>query len=157
MKAQIVSFHCVVKDKLGKILSKTFNRDVLTHDESQESPVLSGLAKGLTDVRSGEKRRIVVPAEHAFGYYDVKQVIQCTRSSLGTELFLGDKVQFENEPKKLFRVTEIMGDQVTLDANHPWAGQDLIFEVRITSARAATPEDLAPPPATKVGAPALLH
>lgn len=157
MKAQIVSFHCVVKDKLGKVLSKTFNRDILTHDESQESHVLSGLAKGLRNLTSGEKRRIVVPAEQAYGFYDVKKVIQCDRLSLGTDLYLGDKVKFESQPKKTFRVTEIMGDEVTLDGNHPWAGQDLVFEIRVTSAREATPEDIGAIEAPKSDAPMTLH
>jgi len=43
----------------------------------------------------------------------------------------------------MFRVTKIQGDQVTLDGNHPLAGQDLIFDIEATEARDATSEELA--------------
>jgi FKBP-type peptidyl-prolyl cis-trans isomerase SlyD len=40
-------------------------------------------------------------------------------------------------------VTRIAGDMVTLDGNHPLAGQNLHFDVEITAVRAATEEELA--------------
>lgn len=146
MNAQIVSFHCVVKDKMGRVISSTFNQDVLTYAESQQDR-LKGLAKGLQNLRKGEKRRIIVPAPEAYGYYDPNQVVQCSRTALTPKVHveLGDKVIMapsKGKPERLFRVTEIFGDQITLDANHPLAGQDLIFEIEATAARAATHEEL---------------
>jgi FKBP-type peptidyl-prolyl cis-trans isomerase SlyD len=39
-------------------------------------------------------------------------------------------------------VTQLAGDMVTLDGNHPLAGQNLNFEVEIAAVRPATPEEL---------------
>lgn len=146
MNAQIVSFHCVVKDKMGRVISSTFNRDVLTYDESQ-THVLAGLVRGLQNLSKGEKRRIVVPANEAYGFYDPGQVLQCSREGLSSRkktMEIGDKVMLSgDEEKNVYRVTEIYGDKVTLDANHPLAGQDLVFEIEATAARAATPEEMA--------------
>lgn len=144
MNAQIVSFHCVVKNKMGHVISSTFNQDVLTYDENQKD-LLIGLIKGLQNIRKGEKRRIVVPAKEAYGFYDPGQVLQCSREKLtrNSIVSLGDKVMIANdEARQVYRVTEILGDEVTLDANHPLAGQDLIFEVEATAARAATADEL---------------
>ncbi len=56
MKAQIVSFHCVLSDPLGRIISSTFNHDVIT----QGGPIdfLHGLSEGLQNLRKGELRRL---------------------------------------------------------------------------------------------------
>ena len=40
-------------------------------------------------------------------------------------------------------VTQIVGDMVTIDGNHPLAGQNLNFDVEIAEVRAATEEELA--------------
>jgi len=43
----------------------------------------------------------------------------------------------------MFRVTKIQGDQVTLDGNHPLAGQDLIFELKRLKQEMPRSEELA--------------
>lgn len=144
MNAQIVSFHCVVKDQMGRVISSTFNQDVLTYDENQKD-LLVGLVKGLQNLSKGEKRRIVVSAKEAYGFYDPRQVLKCSRENLTRSkvLSLGDKVMLANDgDRQVYRVTEILGDHVTLDANHPLAGQDLIFEIEATAARAATKDEM---------------
>jgi FKBP-type peptidyl-prolyl cis-trans isomerase SlyD len=144
MKAQIVSFHCVVKDKMGRVISSTFNRDILTYDGSAPE-ILVGLVRGLQDLKKGEKRRIVVPAKEAYGFYDPAQVLHCSREGLAHQhkVKLGDKIMLSGDDEKnVYRVTEIYGDKVTLDANHPLAGQDLVFEIETTEARPATPDEV---------------
>lgn len=147
MKAQIVSFHCVVKDRMGKVISSTYNHDVLTSDDGPAGR-LKGLAEGLVDLKKGEKRRIIVPAKDAYGFYDPGQVKRCSLSRLellepSQRMELGDLVRFgDDDGRQVYRVTEIRGDQVTLDANHPLAGQDLVFEIEATAARDATPEEI---------------
>jgi len=40
-------------------------------------------------------------------------------------------------------VTQIVGDMLTLDGNHPLAGKNLHFEIEVTGVREPTPEELA--------------
>ena len=42
----------------------------------------------------------------------------------------------------LFTVKKVEGDNVTLDGNHPLAGEDLSFEIEVTEVRAATEEEM---------------
>ena len=49
--------------------------------------------------------------------------------------------QTEQGPRAV-TVTQVTGDMVTLDGNHPLAGQNLNFEVEVTEVRSATDEEL---------------
>ncbi len=147
MKAQIISFHCVLSDQMGKVISSTFNHDVITHVEGPGN-LLTGLAEGLQNLRTGEKRRIYLSAEQAYGFYDPDLVIEVPRKELsdGSLLEHGHQVvsQTADGNHKIYRVVQTHGDSVTLDANHPLAGQDLIFEIEATEARDATIAEIAP-------------
>jgi FKBP-type peptidyl-prolyl cis-trans isomerase SlyD len=140
MKAQIVSFHCVLKDKLGRVLGTSANFDVLTYDPNQVAQ-LKGLTEGLQDIQSGEKRKIFVPAEDAYGFYDLKRVVQVPLEDFNQPPKLGQTIHVPDVATP-YRVTEIKNEIVTLDGNHPLAGQDLIFEVEAIDARPALAEDL---------------
>lgn len=145
MKAQVVSFHCVLKNGLGNVVSTSFNRDVITHVNGN-SNAIPGLPAGLKDVKPGERRKIAVKAQEAYGLYDPALTREASRRSLvstGT-LSVGDRVHLADTfgDFRLYRVTKIIGDLVYLDANHPLAGQDLVFDVHIVDARDATPEEL---------------
>ncbi|MBX3022905.1 MAG: FKBP-type peptidyl-prolyl cis-trans isomerase [Bdellovibrionales bacterium] len=146
MKAQVISFHCVLKTKLGRLISKTVNRDVVTMPLPGQAPLLSGLVEGLQNLKGGEKRSISVSADRAYGFYDPAKVITCPREAVEVgRLVVGDNVRadYEGQPT-LFRVTSVNSDEVTLDANHPLAGEDLVFEIEALNVREAGPEDLQP-------------
>src|SRR4051812_17212510 len=97
MKAQIVSFHCVLKDKLGQILSSSFNQDVINQVEENNSnntrPKLRGLVEGIQNVHQGEKRQFTVSANEAYGPYDPDLVLKISRS----DLFMGDRLEVGSE------------------------------------------------------------
>jgi FKBP-type peptidyl-prolyl cis-trans isomerase SlyD len=145
MKPQVISFHCILKNKFGKVISSTFNNDVITQPGGDET-VLLGLVEGLQNLVKGEKRKITLGAEKAYGFYDPSKVIECDREEVPRGKFLrqGDEVtvQSRDGEKMKLRVTGIHGNHLTLDGNHPLAGQDLIFEIEATEARDATAEEL---------------
>lgn len=144
MAVQVISFRCVLKNQLGQIISSTFNRDVLT--KAQEgSNNLSALVEALQDLKSGEKRRVCLKADQAYGFYDPKLVLTRARDQLmmSESVRVGDEIVYDSQGKRgVFRVTELDDESVTLDGNHPLAGQDLVFEVEATAAREATASDL---------------
>jgi FKBP-type peptidyl-prolyl cis-trans isomerase SlyD len=146
MKAQIVSFHCILKNKVGTIISSTFNHDVITHVERPGNQ-LKGLIEGLQNLRKGDKRSISLSADQAYGFYKPDLVIEVSRKRLtqSDKLQVGNQVlaQSDDGETKVFRVTQINGNSVTLDGNHPLAGQDLIFEIETTETRDATSEEIA--------------
>lgn len=146
MSAQVISFNCILKNKIGHIISTTFNRDVITSTTTPPT-ILTGLVQGLHNLKKGEKRTIALSAEQAYGFYDPKKVILFPRKKIGKEksLTFGEPISIVGKSGmvRIYRVVEIYGDMVALDGNHPLAGQDLIFEIEAIEAREASPEEIA--------------
>lgn len=154
MKAQIVSFHCVLKNRLGQVLSSSFNQDVINQLEdgnpAEESRKLRGLVAGIQNVRKGEKRKFTVSANDAYGPYNPDLVVTVSRSELwmGDRLVIGSEVVSQVEPNgshQVYHVVQADGETLMLDGNHPLAGQDLVFEIEVVSARDARSDDFEEP------------
>jgi FKBP-type peptidyl-prolyl cis-trans isomerase SlyD len=145
MKAQIVSFHCTLKNRIGEVISSTLNQEVLTGIEGY-SGMLAALIQGLNCIKEGEKRQIVVPADQAYGLYDPKLVIKISRKKLQLQhpVHTGHQIVIQDDSKKsrVFYVTKVFNKSLELDGNHPLAGQDLIFDIEATSARDATAQEI---------------
>jgi FKBP-type peptidyl-prolyl cis-trans isomerase SlyD len=143
MAAQVISFNCILKNRLGQLISNTSNREVLT--STGQYAHLKALSVALENLRPGEKRTVTISAGDAYGFYNPKLSCVRMRKELegGDDLKLGELVKyFKDEQQSLFRVTEANSVYVTLDGNHPLAGQDLVFEIEATESRAAMPEEV---------------
>jgi FKBP-type peptidyl-prolyl cis-trans isomerase SlyD len=143
MSIQVISFNCILKNKAGQIISSTFNREVITAS-MVPCDVLKGLAKGLQNLKKGEKRSIVLTAEEAYGFYEPTKVILYPRKKLPRELRVGEFIAIASKSgvTRSYKVVQFHHDMVNLDGNHPLAGQDLIFEIETLDVREATNEEI---------------
>lgn len=143
MSTQIISFNCVLKNRVGHLISTTYSRNVLTTTNDKNAPLL-GLSEGLQNIKSGEKRSITLKAEQAYGYYDPKKIILYPRKRLPSNLVIGETVTIvgKSGTHRSYNVVQFLGDMISLDGNHPLAGQDLVFEIEVLAARVATKEEL---------------
>ena len=91
--------------------------------------------EALIGMAPGEKKTVVIPAEDAFGEYDEDEVFSISREQLtgdivpevGMELELtGD----DDEPVEVV-VVEVSDDTITVDANHPLAGENITYEIEL--------------------------
>lgn len=144
MNIQIISFNCILKNKTGNIISSTFNREVLAAVDTQNM-MLAGLVKGLQNLSKGERRTIAVKAEEAYGLYDPAKIILYPRVKLPKNLHIRETISIVGKSGSIrsYRVLEFHDNMVSLDGNHPLAGQDLIFEIETLDARDATPQEIA--------------
>jgi FKBP-type peptidyl-prolyl cis-trans isomerase SlyD len=111
--------------------------------------VMPGLERRLWGLREQDSVEFVVPSAEAFGPYNPENVQEWSRKVFppGQELQVGQKMVPANlpfNPEYPLTVKEIREDKVILDLNHPLAGQDLHYKVRVMEVRPATPEELAP-------------
>lgn len=143
MSIQVISFNCVLKNKIGQLISSTFNREVLTSIPG-ENDTLAGLVKGLQNLTKGEKRSITLRAEEAYGLYKPSEVILFPRKKLPQQARVGELISIVGKSGKVrtYKVLEFHNSMVSLDGNHPLAGQDLIFEIEALEARDATREEI---------------
>jgi len=144
MGIQIISFNCILKNKIGKVISHTYNREVITSFQGN-TDILDGLVRGLQDVKTGEKRQIVLSAQEAYGFYEPAKVILYPRKNFGREVTVGETVSIVGKSGAIrtYKVIQLHHDMVSLDSNHPLAGQDLVFEIETLAARDATPDEIA--------------
>ena len=89
----------------------------------------------------GDKVEVRLEPEDAFGEYDAELVRMAERAQFPPELEVG--MQFEQEGGAadellIYTVTDVAGDQVVLDGNHPLAGMALQFACTVVAVRAAT-------------------
>jgi FKBP-type peptidyl-prolyl cis-trans isomerase SlyD len=108
--------------------------------------IVEGLEKALTGKSAGDRLQVDVPPEEGYGLQDPGKVIVINRAQIDgiPNLQVGMRLQ-GNGPNgpQIVTVTKIEGDEVTLDGNHPLAGENLHFDITIREVRAATPEELA--------------
>jgi len=95
----------------------------------------SQIEDALVGMAPGEKKTVTIPAEDAFGEYDEEEVFSISREQLtgdivpevGMELELtGD----DDEPVEV-TVVEVTDETLTVDANHPLAGEDITYEIEL--------------------------
>lgn len=141
---QVVSFNYVLRDQSGEVLDSSGQGQSITFLEGS-GMIIDGLEKALRSMAVGEQRKVALAPEQAYGLRDEQQVQKVNRSALPVdELEVGAMFQAgEDRHSPVVRVAQIDGDEVTLDANHPLAGQRLFFEVELLIRRPATAEEVA--------------
>lgn len=142
MGIQVISFNCILKNSTGQFISSTYNREVLALEN--QGAVLNGLARELQDVVAGQKKQIKLNAESAYGFYDPSKVIFFPRNKLPNTIKEGQIIQIAGKSGviRTYKVIQLLQNMVSLDGNHPLAGQDLVFEIEVLSAREALPEEV---------------
>lgn len=97
--------------------------------------VIPGFDEGVTGLQIGEKRTVNIPAEQAYGPVSEEQIVEFPRSQFPPEMTpeVGMPLQMSNDQGQTFQVVikEVKDDVVVLDANHPLAGKDLIFDIEL--------------------------
>lgn len=93
------------------------------------------LEQALIGMRSGETKNIVLTADEAYGQRRQENIIQVARQTFpaGKEISVGQKlsIEFKGGAARVMVVTAVSEDDVTLDGNHPLAGLDLTFALKV--------------------------
>jgi FKBP-type peptidyl-prolyl cis-trans isomerase SlyD len=108
--------------------------------------LIPGLERELEGKAAGDKLTVKIAAADAYGEYDKALIQRVPRRSLKGigNLHVGMQLHTQSaHGVRAVTVTQIQGDMVTIDGNHPLAGQNLNFDVEIAEVRAATEEELA--------------
>jgi FKBP-type peptidyl-prolyl cis-trans isomerase SlyD len=144
MPSRVVTFHYTLRDPAGRVLDTSAGGEPITYLEGG-GQIIDGLDRRLRSAKAGAKLKVEVPAAEAYGERDEDQVQKVKRDALPVEgdLNVGDQCQAgADRYAPVVTIAAIDGNEITLDANHPLAGVDLTFDVEITAAREANPEEL---------------
>jgi FKBP-type peptidyl-prolyl cis-trans isomerase SlyD len=140
----VVTIHYTLKNDSGEVLDSSSGGEPLAYIQGHGN-LVAGLEKALEGKASGVSLAVVVDPADGYGVRDEALIQRVPKRSLqgAGEIKKGMQFQARTEDgMRLFTVTGLVGDMVTLDGNHPLADQTLHFDIEVVEVREATTEEL---------------
>ncbi|HHE65430.1 MAG TPA: peptidylprolyl isomerase [Bacteroidetes bacterium] len=129
-----VRVHYTGKLADGTIFDTSEDREPLEF-KIGDGQLIPGFEQAIVGLKPGESTSVIIPAEDAYGSYDEDLVQQIDRNKLPDDLEprVGQQLEAIQGDGKRFVViiSEVTDSSVTIDANHPLAGKDLNFEIKL--------------------------
>jgi FKBP-type peptidyl-prolyl cis-trans isomerase SlyD len=141
---QVVSIRYTLRDEGGEVIDASGDGEPLTYLHGHGN-LIPGLERELTGKSTGDRLQVKIPPSEGYGEYDQSLVQRVPRRTLKgiAEIKVGLRLQAQTpEGVRALTITQVQGDMVTLDANHPLAGKSLNFDVEVAAIRDATQEEL---------------
>lgn len=97
-----------------------------------QGQLIKGFEEGLIDMQVGETKTVEIPASDAYGEYLDYLIQEVPKTQMPGEVEVGTPLMADTQMGTVqFVVKEVKDDVVILDANHPLAGQKLIFDLEV--------------------------
>ncbi|MCF8275682.1 MAG: peptidylprolyl isomerase [Flavobacteriales bacterium] len=145
-KDKVVLIHYTLKDNTGETIDSSEGKEPLAYIQGIGNLIV-GLEEELEGKAAGDKVKATVAPEKGYGLRHEENVhivpLSGFQADGDEQLEVGMQVRVEtNEGISMADVVKIEGDEVTLDLNHPLAGETLHFDVEIIDVRDATKQEL---------------
>src|SRR5688572_12165806 len=129
-----VKVHYKGKLTSGETFDSSAGREPLEF-EVGSGMVIKGFDEGVTGMTVGEKKTINIPYDEAYGARNPEMVIEMPKDRFpqDMEIEVGLPLMMSDQQGQQFQVSivEIKDEVVMLDANHPLAGKDLVFDLEL--------------------------
>jgi len=98
-----------------------------------QGQLIPGFENGVLGLAPGDKKTIEIPAVEAYGEYRDELLVTVPKTNAPQGVQVGQSLQanMQNGEMVTFMVREVNDDNVIVDANHPLAGQTLLFDIEI--------------------------
>ncbi|SMO88279.1 FKBP-type peptidyl-prolyl cis-trans isomerase [Ruegeria faecimaris] len=120
----------------GNVFDSSQGRDPLEF-EVGSGQIIPGLDSAMPGLVAGDKKRVEIACVDAYGPINPEMRQSIPREGIPDDIPLepGTQLQMQTPEGHALPVTVVEADEVTvtLDANHPLAGRDLIFEIEVVS------------------------
>ncbi|MCJ7734752.1 MAG: peptidylprolyl isomerase [Anaerolineales bacterium] len=107
--------------------------------------IIPGLEDALYGMKVGEKKKVVIEPENAYGDYDPESLEVARKEEFSEDIPLdvGTFLDLRDDDDDVLsaQIVEADEDTITLDFNHPLAGKTLTFEISVTNLREASDEE----------------
>ncbi len=141
----VVAFHYKLTNSDGEQLDSSEGQDPLKYLHGA-SNIVPGLENELEGKKAGDTLNVEVQPDEGYGQVNPQLVQKVPHSAFegASEIKAGMQFQAQGPDgqAQLITVIEVSGDEVTVDGNHPLAGQVLHFDVTIENVREASKEEL---------------
>ncbi|MBC2840539.1 peptidylprolyl isomerase [Robiginitalea sp. SC105] len=130
----MVRVHYTGKLTNGEVFDSSLEREPL-EVKLGEGSLIPGFEKGLVDMSVNEKKTITIPKEEAYGEIrkELFQSVPKTElpENIEPSVGMGLVARGQDGSERQLRVAEVNEDSIVVDANHPLAGQDLVFDLEV--------------------------
>jgi FKBP-type peptidyl-prolyl cis-trans isomerase SlyD len=147
----LIELEYELRNSKGEVIETSSAGTLMTylHGNEEIPPKLEGQLLG-RDV--GEKVVVTLAPVDAYGEFNPDGIVAVPRSEFpeDAEIVPGDWVSIEvsgeegeeSKGEMEMRVVEIAPEAITLDANHPLAGEEITFDLKVRSVRKASPDEI---------------
>ncbi len=129
-----VTIHYTGKLADGTVFDTSRDREPLTVPLGEQR-VIPGFENAILGMSTGETKTATIPAAEAYGPRQEEMVIQFNRDEIPPDLNVevGQELQLQTNSGQAVpaRVVKASDADITVDANHPLAGQDLTFDIEV--------------------------
>ena len=129
-----VKVHYHGKLRSGETFDSSQGREPLEF-ELGSGQVIKGFDDGIRGMQVGDKKTIEIPVAEAYGEKEAERIIEFPKDQFPGDMNpeAGMQLMMSNGSGQQFPVTivDVKDDSVILDANHPLAGQELIFDLEL--------------------------
>jgi len=130
----VVKVHYTGKLNNGQIFDSSLEREPL-HVELGKGQLIPGFEKGLIDMEVNEKKTISIDKKDAYGEVNEALFQKVPKNQLPEdikpEVGMGLVGSRPDGGQQQFRIAKVEEDSIIVDANHPLAGQDLVFDLEV--------------------------
>ena len=141
-KDTVVTMHYKVVNAQGQLLDKAEEPTSYLHGGYENT--LPKIEEALEGQEVGFETTLKLAAADAFGERDEDLVQTISKKDFPPGVKVGGQLRGRTPEgqEHVFTVMKIKGDQVILDGNHPWAGQNLSLSLKVLEVRAASAEEV---------------
>lgn len=129
-----VKVHYTGKLTNGKVFDSSIDRNPMVFTIGQEQ-MIPDFEQAFIGMRPGESKRISIDSDKAFGPYREDLVSRIIPENISPQLEpkVGQRMEASrrNGQKVVVTITSVTESGVTIDANHPLAGEDLTFDLKL--------------------------
>jgi len=142
---RVVTIHYTLTNDQGEELdsSRVEGREPLSYVEGAQN-IIGGLENALNEKNAGDQAKVTVSPAEGYGEKNEELVQPVPLSAFEGVDKIEPGMQFQAQTPggpQVVRVVEVGDETVTIDANHPLAGETLHFDVEVVEAREATEEE----------------
>lgn len=141
---RVAAFHYTLTNEQGEVIDSSSGREPLAYLHGAGN-IVPGLEREMTGKRAGDTFTVVVAPEEGYGPHHAGLIQKVPRAAFQGVDTIEPGMQFHaNGPQgpMSVTVTEVDGETVTIDGNHPLAGQALHFAIEVTDVREASSEEV---------------
>lgn len=111
----------------GTTFDSSLGREALEFDVGA-GQMIKGFDNTILGMKVDEEKTVRIKAEDAYGDADLRNVIEVPKQNAPPNVKVGDTLSAGSQPVRVVKVTN---DTVIIDANHPLAGKDLTFKIKL--------------------------